>query len=105
MLYDKRWDKSEVKTDPLTLESLVAWLETMPARKCYDFMDCSGKCLYGQYMTAHGISWEESGASSYGFAPKERDEFCSLVYEKVAGLWPYTFGAALTRARAALLGD
>jgi hypothetical protein len=47
MLYDKRWEKPEVKADPLTLESLIAWLEKQPSHKKYDFHNCEGKCLYG----------------------------------------------------------
>jgi len=30
MLYDKRWDQAPAKVDVFSLESLIAWLETMP---------------------------------------------------------------------------
>lgn len=101
MLYDKRWEKPEIKADPLTLGSLIAWLETMPAKRKYDYMNCEGGCLYGLYMASHGIGWKESGASDPGRAPPERDRFCLLVYRDVAEPSPRTFGAALARARAA----
>lgn len=98
MLYDTRWD-AKIKTDPLTFESLIAWLEKMPADGAYNYEDCSGKCLYGLYMAAHGIAWEESGACSQLDSGPERATFCDLVYAKVAASRPWTFGAALDRAR------
>jgi hypothetical protein len=52
-------------------------------------------------MASHGIAWKESGASCPGLAPRERDRFCALVYDLVAGNEPWTFGSALKRARAA----
>lgn len=94
MLYDPKW---EVKADPLSMEGLIAWLEKQPAAKRYNYNNCQGKCLYGQYMAAHGVVWEESGATENRTA---RGEFCSLVYGTVASCRPWTFGAALKRARA-----
>ena len=102
MLYNTKW---ETKTDPLTMESLIAWLETKNPVKTYNFDDCSGGCLYGLYMKHHGINWADSGArgvgNSYPKATLERNEFCHLVYDLVAREQPWTFGAALERARAA----
>ena len=54
MLYDKRWDKPEVKADPFSLDSLVAWLEKQPAAKVYCYED-TGVCLLSQYFTAMGF--------------------------------------------------
>lgn len=96
MLYDPKW---EGQTNTLSFESLIAWLETMPAARTYNYMNCDGRCLYGQYMRAHGIKWKESGASAPGMASVERDRFCRDVYEYVAEPTPWTFGAALARAR------
>jgi hypothetical protein len=95
MLYDPKW---EVKADILTMESLIAWLEKQNPRKRYKFWDLSGKCLYGLYMASHGIIWRESGGSDLG--GEERSKFCAFVYGRVAAAEPYTFGAALKRARA-----
>lgn len=103
MLYDKRWEKPEIKADPLSLESMIVWLEGMPADDPYDYDNCGGKCLYGLYMAAHGVAWEKSGACSSFDSGKERADFCAYVYVSVAANSPWTFGAALTRARAALL--
>lgn len=101
MLYDKRWDQTETKPD-VSLESLIAWLETMPGDATYNYFNCFGKCLYGQYVTAHGIAWQDSGHFA---KTKEENEtpaakFCMEVYTDVACTGPFTFGAALTRARA-----
>jgi len=97
MLYDPEW---EVKADPLlTLESLIAWLEKQPAATRYNYGNCDGRCLYGQYMAAHGVRWMDSGAAESNTA---RGDFCSWVYSHVACQRPWTFGAALKRARAAL---
>lgn len=101
MLFDPKWEV-QTKPDVLSLEGLIAWLETKPAQRAYDYLNCEGQCLYGQYMAAHGIPWRESGASAPGLAPKERDHFCALVYRDVADDSPYTFGGALERARKAL---
>ena len=88
MLFRPQW---EAKTDPLTMEGLIAWLETKPADETYDYENCHGDCLYGQYVASHGISWEES-----------RVPFMSYVYQHVAHQYPWTFGTALERARKAV---
>lgn len=49
MLWNQDWDKNQVKHDVLSIESLAAWLETKNPARRYDYEDCSGKCLYGQY--------------------------------------------------------
>jgi hypothetical protein len=98
MLYDPKGEV-EVKADPLTLESLIAWLEKMPPDDTYDYWCTNGSCLYGQYTHAHGIPWSESGHfENRG----ERAVFCDFVYCEVACEVPYTFGAALGRARKAV---
>lgn len=97
MLYDPKW--TETKADPLTMENLISWLEKQPARKHYDYNDCKGKCLYGLYMAAYGIDWEYSGACSSKDSGQARADFCATVYEYIACQRPWTFGAALNRAR------
>ncbi len=96
----------ETKADPLTMESLIKWLEKMPAKRSYNYEDCTGKCLYGLYMQFHGVAWDDSGAygkgvNGKGVNGKERSDFCDLVYGQVAAARPWTFGAALERAREA----
>lgn len=94
MLFDPKWEV-EIKADPLTLESLIAWLEKKPAAGTYNYEDCRGACLYGQYMASHGISWAESFEGPCG-------PFCAKVYREVAHQYPWTFGGALERARKAV---
>lgn len=101
MLYDKRWDKTETKPDVFSLESLIAWLETMPAKKEYDYWDCKGACLYGQYTAGHDVPWKDSG--HYDQRGTARGDFSETVYE-IAIESPRTFGAALSRARIAQHG-
>jgi hypothetical protein len=102
MLYNESTGKPKVQTDVLSLESLIAWLERHPPMTFYNFNDCDGMCLYGQYMAANGIMWRESGATGNTDVPAGREDFCILVYQYVARQRPWTFGAALERARAAV---
>lgn len=95
MLYDKRWDK-QIKADPLTIESLIAWLEKRDPKATYRYEDCEGGCLYGQYMAAMGFPWLEACGKSNNTAI---GAFESQVYYDVASEKPRTFGAALERAR------
>lgn len=98
MLYDKRWDaKVETNVDVLKLETLIAWLEKQPATEKYDYNNCNGRCLYGQYLTHHGVSWKEELKHTKLGDP--RSDFRDYVYEHVACEKPWTFGAALDRAR------
>lgn len=98
MLYDPKWN--ETKADPFTLPSLIAWLEKQPANADYSYMDCKGGGLYGLYMASQGIGWIEAK-----FHSDDRDDlhrkFRREVYSKVAFDTPWTFGAALKRARGA----
>lgn len=97
MLYDTRWDQNTetkvMKNEPLSLASLIAWLETMPLEQKYNYADCKGNCLIGQYLTSIGSDmksyWIMSTVTLYRGSPGY-----------VAATLPHTFGAALTRARA-----
>lgn len=99
MLYDKRWDKTEVKADPFSLEAFIGWLEKQPANKTYEFMNCQGACLLGQYMASVGEPWSDGKyveiAHSMCRGYKGFDFYIGVTR-------PHTFGAALDRARKAL---
>lgn len=47
--------------DPYSLDTFIAWLETMPAEGRYDYDDCQGGCLIGLYAAAQGVpdKWHE----------------------------------------------
>jgi hypothetical protein len=90
MLYNSKWD-AKVKQNIYALPTLIAWLETMPADRTYNFTDClGGTCLFGQYLEAHEVAWSR-GATYVKLIGTE--------LEAIAAEKPWTFGAALVRAR------
>ncbi len=98
MLYDPKW---EVKPDVFSLESLISWLEKMPADGTYNFT-LSRRCLLAQ--------WAQS-VDAVAHRAKYDGSFCYTVNGKkvdlesfmpIAAAGDATFGAALERARAAL---
>lgn len=98
MLYDKRWDKPEVKADPFSLESLIAWLEKMPADGAYRWEE-HRDCLLGQWCIYNGLIGSALGNKSIDLGLSTNpDGFYEIAVES----GPYTFGAALERARQAL---
>jgi len=99
MLYDPKWEVR--KASP---SDFIAWLETMEPEATYDFDDCEGMCLVGQYMKACGTEW-----GTYDLFYRK---FCTMLGG--TGDWwnipviltePHTFGAALKRARELLVTD
>jgi len=99
MLYDKRWDKTAVKADPFTLDSLIAWLEKQPADDTYCYID-NGMCLLAQYFTASGFSRVSVYSTKFQWHDGQRK--LPPHFNKIAiGLTMLperTFGAALERA-------
>lgn len=96
MLFDPKWKQKTVVT-PLSLAGFIAWLETQPPATEYEWMNCAGGCLFDQYGASIG---HEHIAADWGsikqvFGPPGN-------YSRICGKAPYTFGAALTRARAVL---
>ena len=94
MLCDPKWN---AETDPFSLDSLIVWLENQPAGKQYDFNDRRGRCLLCQYLAdaAPGVYWCRAYIKITRSAPET---------ELVARQTPWTFGAALERARALQAG-
>lgn len=74
------------KHPPLTLEAIIAWLATQPPEQDYVWQDPT-ECVVGRYLRDHGSSW---GTVAYSTLPD---------YDFVAGSKPWTFGAALERAK------
>lgn len=93
MLYDKRWERPEIKADPRSLAGLVSWLETKPENGTYDWHDCNGGCLIGIYGLAIGMG-EEWHDFHY--------DLLKAGHLNIASDTPHTFGAALARAKSAL---
>jgi hypothetical protein len=97
MLYNEQWDRKKPATEPdkFSLAGLVAWLERQSPETEYDFRN-SSTCLLAQYLIAvAGQTYP--GEFNYskvcgGIAP----------YHTVASRGPWTYGAALKRARQVL---
>lgn len=94
-----------IESSIYTLDSLIAWLETKPQDEVYDFMDCKGGCLIGQYLTDKiGKSWRGDWLNvQYDFrlAAAKWDVTYYYLHGKLApkSHQGYTFGAALKRAQ------
>ncbi len=89
MLYNKRWDK----TDPLTLDGLIKWLKMQHPKGGYNFHS-AGTCLLDQYI--------KYATGKSGYSGHLHFKICGGddQYMKIAGEKPWTFGAALKRAKA-----
>lgn len=97
MLYDPKWEQ-ETKADPFTLENLVAWLETQDPTTEYEVLEPS-ICLMGQFASSQGSHDPEF--VSMRLTDDLVGPFCRIAFGRLCG-GPYTFGAALERARAEL---
>ncbi len=85
MLYDHNRVKP---SNPLSLESFILWLEQQPPEDTYDFQDYRGACLICQYLTATGVDFADHYLT-----------FTARYGDAIARTKPWTFGAALGRAR------
>jgi hypothetical protein len=100
MYAEKRFDVEvpPVKLKP-TLTGFIAWLRTKPPHNRYDFDDCEGECVLGQYMTHCGIEWKIARTCLPTYA-----ETVARVFglgggdQAVLANRPWTYGAALKRA-------
>lgn len=99
MLYDPKWE-AETKVDPFKLASVIAWLEKQPRDKTYVWSDqpdsCRGGCLIHQYLRAVGRNpvWDYGKISNLPTTGRHK-----FFDGDVAMEGPFTFGAALDRAR------
>ena len=100
----KREGEAPIKQGP-SLRGLIAWLETKDPQKEYDYYDCGGACLIGQYVNAIGLRWGVfRNADLYGAGwdwwlnnPK------SAPLREISVDYPRTFGGALKRAQERLV--
>ncbi len=82
-----------------SLSGLIQWLEKQPPDEKYDYKDCGG-CLLHSYFSSFvkmpkgrgvgGDYWRDAARNRYNISP--------AMSEVSIGL-PWTFGAALQRAR------
>ncbi len=92
--------KPAQKADPFSLRSLVEWLEMQEGETAYDYTEPK-YCLLGQYVVASGGKYipdytiDGHTLDAGGFSlHAERPDLYEVVSEH-----PWTFGAALQRAR------
>jgi hypothetical protein len=86
----KREGEVTIKVDPLSLPALIAWLERQPAQNHYDY-GCVGHCLAAQYNQFIGRKYTVKSI----YDPESFD----VALERIVVSVPFTFGAALDRAR------
>lgn len=101
MLYDPKW---EVKADPLSLESLIAWLEQQPSNHFYPVTEAR-YCLLAQWLKSMDPATDGDTSGRHSFCYIFRGQPINLgmfrdVVLGISDLNPRTFGAALERARA-----
>ena len=93
----------ETKADPFSLDSLIAWLEKQPSALEYVWTDVFD-CLMHHYYTdvlRDDLDGEYPARMVFDLGCDFERPFGSIsAYHKVAGSLPWTFGAALERARA-----
>ena len=95
---------TEVKIDPFTIQSLIAWLEKQPADSPYVY-DSPQYCLLYQYFKAAGVDFKSIGPGYIRYSG-EHTEPLPPAFEYTAlgrdGEKEHcTFGKALARARSA----
>lgn len=100
----KGQEATATKPKPYTLDHLIAWMEERPASKTYDWRSASG-CLLAQYAIDQGEDknrrWNDpDGGTYHGAYFTARDAFGLDITVGIGRVEPWTFGAALERARA-----
>jgi hypothetical protein len=93
----------ETKPDVFSLEGLIVWLEKQPEQMEYDW-GRPGWCLIAKYLRAAGLDVVSVNVPGTCALVNERNPEMTEQMADVAVGRPWTYGAALTRARA-LLGD
>ena len=76
-----------------TLDGFIAWLRTKDADAEYNYYDCNGDCLVGQYLNFIGMKWDEGGGDWYIANSRKTSPIVAVSCSK-----DWTFGAALSRA-------
>jgi len=98
MLYNPKWQ--DVVYKGVSRREFIAWLETMPPNKQYEYL-FAGICAVAQFLQSKGVSREESIVD---FESDLKPGDPGYWLDRIVSCRPYTYGAALKRARAALTG-
>lgn len=99
MLYDPKWEKeAEQKADPLSIGSLISWIEKQPAKGGYCWSN-SGGCLLFMWLQSMDPKVREGEGHSFNYVFRgnavDLHHFSSIALGDES-----TFSAALKRARA-----
>jgi hypothetical protein len=102
MYAEKRFDVVPPQTRTLkpSLTGFIAWLRSKPPQGRYNFDDCDGGCLMGQYMAHCGIEWGEVSVILPAYSRVVEQVFSDWGDQEVLSDRPRTFGGALRRAEA-----
>jgi hypothetical protein len=100
MLYDPKWDgKTEQKADPFSLASLIAWLEHQASHTSYSYAEPQD-CLLCRYFIAMGFNDVGVNPAVVHWNDFEDERPLPQGWDRLALSAPWTYGAALKRARA-----
>lgn len=105
MLYDPRWDK-HLKAATLSIDSLIAWLETQDPATEYTYRRIDD-CLICRMVKSLGYPKARVGSTMVWLRTSGMDDAdipLPRQMDDIAGQYPHTYGAALTRARAVVSG-
>jgi hypothetical protein len=80
--------------NPISLLSIIAWLQTKDPDEHYPFCNTDGKCLFSQYLVSLGYSQEPTSDPVFALWRMMHVHFGYVAQEL-----PWTFGAALERAK------
>lgn len=98
MLYDPKWE-APAKADPLSLDSLIAWLEKQPAGRMYEYTD-EQECALGQWLKSIDPERRPGSPGTGCYVYIVNSNVVDLEkFDAIAIGHPRTLGAALNRAR------
>lgn len=90
-----------------SLADMIAWLEMQPPEREYAWFDIEG-CLVCAYFRARKVPSTAYKKQGVGWTlyreifPGKNEAEQLASYHRVGSTWPWTFGAALDRARVLL---
>jgi hypothetical protein len=92
MLYDPKW---EVTVKSPSLEDFISWASRFDPDQTYSYDCYQGGCLYWLYIAKFGAT----PRTERTIGPDRFRDFRLAFFRNVAGKRPWTFGAAVERAR------
>ena len=86
------------------MNDFMDFLRSKDPKEEYNFMDCNGACLWGQYMASKGEKWSMNAYAGHASAPFGNTIGAYIASGPLAFDKPeeWTFGHDLKRAEKAL---